>query len=157
MPSRARTRSSAGSPWAATARCTRGGYGALHTAFAFPETFSGCVALSSALRIHHFAAGSNDGIMPTAMLKNVFGDLDTLETSDKNPEVQVRQLKAAGKPLPKLYLACGTEDGLIEANREFDAFLTAEGVAHTFEEGPGKHNWTFWNQHLPRGLEAILK
>ena len=90
------------------------------------------------------------------MLKNVFGDLETLETSDKNPEVQVQMLKAAGKPLPKLYLACGTEDGLIEANREFDAFLTAEGVAHTFEEGPGKHNWTFWNKHLPRGLEAIL-
>ena len=107
--------------------------------------------------IHHFAAGSNDGIMPTAMLKNVFGDLETLETSDKNPEVQVQQLKAAGKPLPKLYFACGTDDGLIEANREFDAFLTAEGVAHTFEEGPGKHNWTFWNQYLPKGLEAILK
>ena len=133
-----------------------GGYGALHTAMAFPETFSGCIALSSALRIHHFAAGSNDGIMPTAMLRSIFGDLAALEHSDKNPEVQVRQLKAAGKPLPKLYLACGTEDGLIEANREFDAFLTAEGVEHTFEEGPGKHNWTFWNEYLPKGLEAIL-
>ena len=133
-----------------------GGYGALHTALAFPETFSGCIALSSALRIHHFAAGSNDGIMPTAMLENVFGDLAALETSDKNPEVQVQRLKKAGGPLPKLYLACGTEDGLIEANREFDAFLTKEGVAHTFEAGPGKHNWTFWNQYLPRGLEAIL-
>ena len=134
-----------------------GGYGAIHTALAFPETFSGCVALSSALRIHHFAAGSNDGIIPTPMMRSIFGDPAELERSDKNPEEQIRRLLAVGTPLPKLYFACGTEDTLVDPNREFRDFLRAQGVAFTYEEGPGEHNWTFWNTYLPKGLEAVLK
>ena len=134
-----------------------GGYGAIHTALAYPETFSGCVALSSALRVHAIAQGKLDGVMPMEMIRDVFGDPETLETSDRNPEVQIRSLKAAGTALPKLYLACGTEDGLVAPNRDFHQFLTAEGVDHRYEEGPGVHNWTFWNEYLPRGLEYILK
>ena len=134
-----------------------GGYGAIHTALAYPETFSGCIALSSALRVHAIAQGRLDGVMPPAMIRDVFGDPETLEASDRNPEVQIRSLKAAGTALPKLYLACGTEDGLVAPNRDFHQFLTAESVDHRYEEGPGVHNWTFWNEYLPRGLEYILK
>ena len=134
-----------------------GGYGAIHTALAYPEAFGACIALSSALRVHTFAQGKNDSVMPAQMVRDVFGDPETLETSDRNPEVQIRTLKAAGAPLPKLYLACGTEDTLVQPNREFRDFLKREGVRHVYEEGPGVHNWTFWNEYLPRGLEQILK
>ena len=76
--------------------------------------------------------------------------------SDKNPEVQYLDLKAKGKDIPRIYLACGTEDGLITANRGFRDFLRREGADFFYEEGPGVHNWTFWNEYLDRGLARML-
>jgi hypothetical protein len=55
-----------------------GGYGALHTALNYPERFSGCSALSSALRIHALANGKQDGVMPPEMFRAVFGEPDKL-------------------------------------------------------------------------------
>ena len=135
-----------------------GGYGALRTALAFPQTYSACIALSSALRIHEMAKGMDEStsVMPAAMIRDVFGELETLETSDRNPEVLVRRLKAEGKELPRLYMACGTEDTLIGYNRDFRDFLRDEGVPCVYEEGPGMHNWYFWNEYLERGLVKLL-
>lgn len=135
-----------------------GGYGALHTALAYPERFSACVALSSALRIHALASGADDtGVMTEAMARDVFGDLQALPGTEKNPEVQLRARRAEGRPLPRLYLAVGTEDPLCGANRAFRDFLKGEGVEFRYEEGPGVHNWTFWNEYIDRGLSWALE
>ena len=136
-----------------------GGYGAIHTALTFPERFGACIGLSSALHMSEWAdpvSRRQNGLLDERMLRDVFGDLDRLLETDRNPEVLVKSLKEAGTPIPKLYIACGTEDGLIESNREFSAFLAKEGVEHIYEEGPGKHNWTFWNEYINRGLAAVL-
>jgi S-formylglutathione hydrolase FrmB len=135
-----------------------GGYGAIRTALAFPETFSACIALSSALRIHEIADndGKTQSVMPPAMVRDVFGDPETLAASDRNPEVLFRRLKEAGGKIPKMYLACGTEDTLLGANREFRTFLKREKADFRFEEGPGAHTWSFWNEYLPRGLAWTL-
>ncbi len=133
-----------------------GGYGAIHTALDFPETFSACVALSSALRIYEFAAQEDTSVIPQPMIEDIFGDVSKLVDSDRNPEVQLRRLKESGAPIPRLYLACGTEDALVRSNRQFRDFLKAEGADFAYDEGPGRHNWTFWNQYLPRGLSWAL-
>ena len=134
-----------------------GGYGALHTALAWPERFSACIALSSALRIHAIAAGRQDGIMPPAMFRDVFGDPASLLDSDRNPEYQYSALRAVGKDIPAIYLAIGTEDSLYDANQEFRRFLEAQGADFCYEEGPGGHNWTFWNRYIDRGLSWVLR
>ena len=136
-----------------------GGYGAIHLALAYPDTFSACIALSSALRIHNIATKGPEAerVMPEAMVRDLFGDPDTILNSDKNPEYQFRMLKKEGKELPKIYLACGTEDDLLPLNRDFRHFLQKEEADFFYEEGPGIHNWTFWNEYLPRGLKAILR
>ena len=134
-----------------------GGYGALHTALSFPERFGGCIALSAALRIHALAEGKMDGVMPAAMLRDVFGDLKALRDSDRDPEYQYRTLKAAGREIPSIYLAIGTEDALCGVNRDFRRFLTAQGADFHYDEGPGGHNWTFWNRYIDRGLAWLLR
>ena len=135
-----------------------GGFGALHTAFGYPQTFCGCIALSSALRLYDLAKDGDhgDGVMPAAMARDIFGGRDTLLTSDKNPEVQYRRLRAAGAPIPRLYLAVGTEDALLPANRQFRNFLESEGADFVYEEGPGAHDWTFWNEYIDRGVVCVL-
>ena len=135
-----------------------GGYGALHTALDYPETFCACIALSSALRLYDLAQDMEygDGVMPMSMVRDIFGNSDTLLASNKNPEVQYRRLRAAGTAIPKLYLAIGTDDALLPANRQFRDFLENEGAVFRYEEGPGAHDWTFWNEYIDRGLASIL-
>ncbi len=135
-----------------------GGYGALHTALDYPETFCGCIALSSALRLHDLAQDREygDGIIPMPMVRDIFGSKDTLLTTEKNPEVQYRRLREAGAAIPKLYLAIGTDDALLPANRQFRDFLESNGADYFYEEGPGAHNWTFWNEYVDRGLACLL-
>ena len=96
------------------------------------------------------------GVMPTAMMLDVFGDPATLLESDRNPEYLYRQQKASGKNLPFLYLACGTEDHLLSVNRDFRDFLKKEKADYFYEEGPGVHNWTFWNEYIARGVKKVL-
>lgn len=131
-----------------------GGYGALHTALNYPDRFGGCIALSSALRIRDLAAGRENGVMPHAMLRDVFGDPETLTESDRDPEWQYRQLK--NREIPAIYMAIGTEDSLLGANRQFRRFLAEQQADFLYEEGPGGHFWSFWNTYLPRGLEWLL-
>lgn len=134
-----------------------GGYGALHTALAWPESFSACIALSTALRLREFAAQEDTSIMPAAMIRDVFGDPAEVLTSDKNPEVQYVKASGTGCEMPRIYLACGTEDELLDSNRSFASFLRQREADHCYEEGPGAHNWRFWNEYIVHGLDWLLK
>ncbi len=136
-----------------------GGYGAIHVALAFPETFSASIALSSAIHTEDMAemmrVGAEDAI-PLKMAQDIFGEPDRLITSDMNPKVQLQKLKEVGQKIPFIYMACGTEDDLCSVNRAFADFLKEEGVDHYYEEGPGRHDWFFWNEYIDRGLRYIL-
>ena len=131
-----------------------GGFGALHTAFAYPERFSRVIALSSALiidELEHMEPGTGNPVANYEYYAHTFGDLKTAKDRDCNPRVLYSRCKAEGKPLPKIYMACGTEDMLLPANRVMRDFLRSEGADLRYEEGPGIHDWSFWN---PRALEA---
>ncbi len=47
-----------------------------------------------------------------------------------------------------LWIACGTEDGLIADNRKFRAWLKEKGVDHADIETPGAHTWMVWRRNL---------
>ena len=55
--------------------------------------------------------------------------------------------KAGGK-LKLLWIACGTEDRLIEPNRKFREWLKAKGIHPTEIETPGQHMWMVWRRNL---------
>ena len=135
-----------------------GGYGAIRTALAYPDNFCACIGLSSAIHMRDIAESGDTatGVVPVEMLRYLFGDPAKLLESDKNPAFLYSRLKAEGKEIPKIYFACGTEDTLITANREFRDFLKEQGADFTYEEGPGAHNWTFWNKYINRGLGCLL-
>jgi len=54
----------------------------------------------------------------------------------------------ANAQLRLLWIACGTEDRLIEPNRKFREWLTTKGVQHTDIETPGMHTWMVWRRNL---------
>jgi enterochelin esterase-like enzyme len=47
---------------------------------------------------------------------------------------------------------CGTEDSLIEANRELDQTLTRMNIPHDYQEFPGGHDWPYWSEHVRETL-----
>ena len=47
-----------------------------------------------------------------------------------------------------LWIACGTEDQLIENNRKFREWLASKGVKFTAVETPGMHTWMVWRRNL---------
>ena len=128
-----------------------GGFGALHTGLAYPERFGKIGALSSALIVHGIAGmkpGEDNGVANYEYYRECFGDLSVVEESENNPEILVKKLRAQGKKIPKMYLCCGTEDGLMPSNRAFHEFLKEECVNHIWREGPGVHDMRFWSKHI---------
>ncbi len=47
-----------------------------------------------------------------------------------------------------LWIACGTDDRLIEANRKFREWLKSKDIHHTDIETPGAHTWMVWRRNL---------
>jgi enterochelin esterase-like enzyme len=50
--------------------------------------------------------------------------------------------------LKLLWIACGTEDRLIDTNRKFRQWLTSKQVPHVDIETPGAHTWMVWRRNL---------
>ena len=47
-----------------------------------------------------------------------------------------------------LWIACGTDDHLIEINRKFRDWLKSKAIQHTDIETPGAHTWMVWRRNL---------
>ena len=136
-----------------------GGFGALHTGLAYPDRFGKIGALSSALIVHEVAnmkPGAGNEVANYAYYRSVFGDPETLLERDENPEVLARKLKAAGAKIPEIYMCCGTEDFLIENNREMHRFLESEGIPHEYHEGKGIHDMVFWHEYIAKIVEWMF-
>ncbi len=66
-----------------------------------------------------------------------------------DPAAQFPKLdESANAQLHLLWIACGTEDRLITANRNFIAWLKSKNVTVTPIETPGMHAWMVWRRNL---------
>lgn len=135
-----------------------GGYGAIRNGLKYHDTFGYIAGLSSAILIDGIENRTNDS--PFFMerrdyAEHVFGDLKKVKDSDKNPRWLVKKLKEEHVKLPKMYLACGTEDPLLELSRSFRDFLKDTGVDLTYEEGQGGHEWEFWNRYIKKVIDWL--
>jgi enterochelin esterase family protein len=54
----------------------------------------------------------------------------------------------SAKPLKLFWIACGTSDSLIDAQRRFTTWLGNKGVTAQAHETPGIHNWPVWRDDL---------
>lgn len=141
-----------------------GGFGALHTALAYPERFGCGIGLSSALIIHQVAGMKPDAsihkrniMADYAYYLETFGEPAKVLDSKNNPETLVKNLKAEGKAIPRLFMACGMEDFLLNQNREFHQFLVDQKVPVKYVEDTGAHDWPFWNKMIEPAIRWALE
>ena len=134
-----------------------GGYGAFRLAGERPDLFAAAVSLSGGLDM---AAPRKDGRIEggpaTAMpMDDIFGD-KPIKGSDNDLFALYPRLHKEGVDLPKLFMCCGTEDFLYQANLRFRDAMLAEGIDLVYDEGPGIHNWDFWDPWIRRVVTEWL-
>ncbi len=123
-----------------------GGYGAMMLGMKHTNKFA--------------ASCSHSGAFDFAHIPVKWPDIDALAASLKKRDYDVfslaRQLAKSSRKLA-LKLDCGSEDFLIEPNRQFHRHMEKLGLAHEYSENPGSHNWGYWDRHISETLDFVLK
>ena len=132
-----------------------GGYGALKIALTYPDSYCGCITLSGALDITR-ENRPRDLNEWRALFGYELQDFAELNGTKHDVYALVDKNHAAGLPFPKLYIWCGTEDGLIHNNHRLRDQLEKLGIDHLYEESEGDHSWKWWDLHIQDGLEYLF-
>ena len=122
-----------------------GGYGAFKLGLGASETFSAVASLSGGLDVRNLGGRHSEN---RQLFEGIFGDLNKVAGSENDLFYLAEQLKASGKPLPKMYQWCGTEDFLYEENVKMRDHLRNLGYDLTYEESPGDHQWKYWDEKI---------
>ena len=59
--------------------------------------------------------------------------------------------------MPRLLMDVGTEDFLLEENRNYHQALEKLKIEHTYREFPGAHTWDYWDEHVQEAIEFHCK
>lgn len=69
-----------------------------------------------------------------------------------NDLVHLADRVAKGRQVPRFYQCCGTEDFLYANKVRFRRRAARAGLKITYEEGPGEHEWGYWDRQIQRVL-----
>ena len=132
-----------------------GGCGALLNGLRFAETFGGIIALSSALILDDVRTGAIETTrlpdIPVSYYRAIFGEGSRIPDSELDIQAMARRDQTNGNA-PRLFLACGTEDFLYQANLKTHHDLEAVCFPHEWWTRPGVHDFKFWNMSLKAGM-----
>jgi putative tributyrin esterase len=118
-----------------------GGYGALKLALRRPDRFAAAASLSGVTDLA--------GLMHHRPEESAFFDHIFTEPVDGTDDDLMHLLAhASPEQLPKLFVACGTQDRLIDDNHRFVAAGQARGVDVTSRFDPGDHEWGYWDDRI---------
>ncbi len=120
-----------------------GGYGAMKWALREPDRFAAAASLSGALDLAHGTAHADPWV--AAVLDRVFADDGVAGTPDDTLHL-VEQVDP--RQVPKLYVACGTEDALYAESVAFADAARQRDLPLTTDFGPGDHDWAYWDRTI---------
>ena len=121
-----------------------GGYGALKIALSHSDAFEKVACYSAA-----FGHVTREY---TPYWNSVFGD--TPEKREKHRiETYIENNIAGNNRKPPVYMWCGTEDGLLQSNRDTRDLLISKGFDVTYSESEGGHEWRCWDEQFRRSLD----
>lgn len=124
-----------------------GGHGALYLSTRHPDLFCAAGSMSGALDVElkNWRLDANGYKTFRKLFEEILG-----ADSTTYPQFSVINLadkmKANGL---KLMIDCGTDDFLIEPNRELHRRLLYNHTPHDYIERPGAHTWDYWQNALP--------
>lgn len=126
-----------------------GGYGALKMALSDPGAFAGAASFSGAIDVanpRRFGGHWSD----------VFGDPATIAGSKNDVYALIQEAAESGAPLPKIYLWCGLQDGLIHDSRRAKELFEQYDYELSYSETDGDHSWFYWDREIQNALRYFL-
>lgn len=131
-----------------------GGLGAWKWAINRPELFAGAVILS---------CGPFDVLEKVADPEDRFGfrqiyggGPEKVRGSADDMYLLAEQLVQAGSEIPRLYVACGSEDPVAYQNfLDFKVFANRIGLPVQYAEESGRHEWKVWDSQIQKGLDYL--
>ncbi len=124
-----------------------GGYGAFKLALRCPDRFAAAASLSGALDVAVLNARHPEAY------KLIFGDPGEGVPADDDLFRLAEKAASRRVKLPRLYQCCGTEDFVYGENVRFRDWARRLGIDLTYEEGPGDHEWGYWDDRI----QVVLK
>ncbi len=143
-----------------------GGYAAMMLSLQFPQLFAAAASHSGVVWPLEWApdgivdrpAGTADSLWRRvrdggvgASMRAVFGR-DAAAWRSRDPVQLLDRARARGAELPAMKADCGTGDPFLAGNRAFRDALAARGVALTYNEYAGVHDWVYWRTHVTESL-----
>lgn len=132
----------------AIAGLSMGGHGSLFLSIRHPEVFS--IACST--------SGSVDLLKRTFSWKYkemILGDT-TCCLANWQANSVIRLIDQLSPGVLSLHVDCGTEDELIDVNRELHRKLLEKGIEHEYIEKPGVHNAAYWASSIESIMQFVL-
>jgi S-formylglutathione hydrolase FrmB len=125
-----------------------GGYGAIKMALKHPDLFVSANGHSGAYGFAHGQWRAEETEFQRIAGENPIGGPD---------DVFALAERADKQKLPALRIDCGTNDFLLDQNRNFTAHLKKIGVAHEYQEFAGAHDWSYWDKHIQSAIRFHSK
>lgn len=131
-----------------------GGRGTCVYAFNHPELFAGAAVLSAAPRDIEWDRRENPQYFQrTQGSIDNRGGLENYVNSYENTWRVLDEAVKKGADLPRLYFACGKDDGLYNGYLHFKKHAKALKLNAAFEELSGyQHEWRFWDIAIEKAL-----
>ena len=132
-----------------------GGYGAFKLGLRKPEQYAAACSLSGAVDMAGRAASFEGDEIPDDM-HLVFGTVANIQSEENDLLACTSRLAKSPGEKPFFYQWCGTEDFLYADNISFRDHAVKEGLEVLYEEGPGDHQWCYWDEKLQRFLQLLV-
>jgi S-formylglutathione hydrolase FrmB len=130
-----------------------GAFGAMNAAIRCPWKYSAAICLSYGMNLCRLPEG-RDKKQPWPLQAILPPPYDGKGTGlDDGPILKV--LAESGKEIPRIYMAVGLDDFIYDNVKRTREFLDSLKVPYTYEEGPGEHNWKFWDDYIQRGIKWL--
>jgi len=134
----------------AIAGISMGAWGAMMLGLKHHQLFGSIAALSAPYGISR-QDPNMDMKSPT---QQRFGAPGTAERHSRDPGVLVMEIAEAS--LPRLFLACGSQDLFVRDNRAFTQRLTDRKLPYEYREiSPLGHSWDLWDAQLVNYLDML--
>jgi len=130
-----------------------GGYGAFKLGLSLPEQFAAAASLSGVMDVQRLFDTQDN--LPGRQRQRlcIFGEKEKIAGSDNDLfRLADKLAKRKDTPRPKLFQCCGTEDFLYQDNLQFRDHLQKRKFDLTYTDGPGTHEWGYWDANIQKVL-----
>jgi putative tributyrin esterase len=129
-----------------------GGYGAIVLSLKHPHLYAFAGSMSAPLDApeRHF---SLHRLGQSLALRSIFGSSGSITNRASDPFVIAHDVNP--KQATYIFMTCGKEESLEDANNRFSKLLTQLEIPHIYETQHGQHNWGQWHHELPTLLASL--